>query len=128
MLKHLVGVWKLVALRSVRPSGEVTTGWLGPNPGGHLIYHEQGHMAVQLVRDPPAAAFEGYYAYFGRFEVDEAKGLLRHVVLGSLWPAEVGHTFEHRFEVVGDRLVLEGPPFDVDGERRYSHLEWVRVS
>lgn len=85
-------------------------------------------MAVQLVRDPPAAAFDAYYAYFGRFEVDETQRLLRHVVLGSLWPSEVGHTFEHHFRLERDRLVLEGPPFDADGERRYSRMEWARVS
>lgn len=85
-------------------------------------------MAVQLVRDPPAPDFDGYYAYFGRFEVDESKGLLRHAVQGSLWPSEAGQTFEHRFRLQDDRLLLEGPPFEAEGERRFSRIEWNRIA
>lgn len=124
---QLPGVWNLLSLVSIRPNGEAVTGWLGPRPTGLLIYHTSGHMAVQLVRDPPAASFDAYYAYYGRYEVDEHQGVLRHIVERSLWPSEVGVTFEHRFKLAADRLRLEGPPFEAEGERRYSRLEWVRV-
>jgi len=138
----LAGAWRLASLQSIRPSGQATTGWLGPEPAGLLIYQPNGSMAVQLVRDPPAGgttepgrasaavkarAFDGYYAYYGRYEVDEPGGLLRHVVEQSLWPTERGHTYTHRFRLIGDTLILEAVnTFELDGEQRHSRITWAR--
>lgn len=138
----LSGPWRLVSLESIRPNGQATTGWLGPRPEGLLLYQVNGSMAVQLVRDPPAGgttepgrareaekarAFDGYYAYYGRYEVDEPGGLLRHVVEQSLWPTERGHTYTHRFRLIGDTLILEAlNTFELDGEQRHSRITWAR--
>ena len=138
----LTGAWRLVSLQSIRPSGQATTGWLGPEPKGLLIYEPTGSMAVQLVRDPPASgtsepsrepaaararAFDGYYAYYGRYEVDAPGGLLRHVVEQSLWPNERGQAYIHRFRLTGDTLILEAVnTFELDGERRQSRITWAR--
>ncbi len=139
----LVGAWRLVRLQSVRPNGELATGWRGATPSGLLVYLPTGHMAVQIVRDPPATmraadaqkatleekagAFDGYYAYYGRYEVDEAGGTLRHAMEQSLWPGEAGHAYQHRFQLSGDSLVLTGmTSFELEGEMRHSRLLWVR--
>lgn len=138
----LAGAWRLVSLQSIRPDGRATTGWLGPEPAGLLLYQPNGSMAVQLVRDPKAAgaaepdrasaaakarAFDGYYAYYGRYEVDEPGGLLRHFVEQSLWPSERGHTYTHRFRLIGDTLILEAVnTFELEGERRHSRITWAR--
>lgn len=138
----LAGAWRLASLQSIRPNGQATTGWLGLEPAGLLFYHPNGSMAVQLVRDPPAPlttepgpasaavkaqAFNGYYAYYGRYEVDERAGLLDHVVEQSLWPTERGHRYTHRFRLMGDKLILEAvDPFELEGEQRHSRITWAR--
>lgn len=139
----LVGAWRLARLQSVRPNGELAVGWRGVSPSGLLVYLPTGHMAVQIVRDPPATmraadaqqaaleekagAFDGYYAYYGRYQVDEAGTILRHVVERSLWPGETGHVYQHRFQLSGDSLVLTGlTSFELEGEMRHSRLLWVR--
>lgn len=138
----LAGAWRLVSLESIGPSGQATTGWLGLEPKGLLVYQPNGSMAVQLVRDPradgtadpdrasaaaKARAFDGYYAYYGRYEVDGPAGLLRHIVEQSLWPTERGHTYTHRFRLRGDTLILEAlNTFELDGEQRHSRITWAR--
>lgn len=98
--QEFVGTWRLVSIGTVRPNGEVVTDWMGPNPTGILIYDRTGHMSVQLMHGPRAiwpkrsadpvavadtasvpekvAAFSGYYAYYGRYEVSEKDHLIRH--------------------------------------------------
>jgi hypothetical protein len=126
---------------------------MGPNPSGTLIYDRAGHMSVQIMHDPratwrvtdappvrspdeyvqdasaadKAAAFDGYYAYYGSYEVSEKDLVVRHHVEGSLWPPEVGVTYERHFEFFGDRLSLTTTPFKVKGEQFYNRLVFVRV-
>lgn len=139
----VVGTWRLASLVSIRESGEAVVGWRGPQPTGLLVYQSDGAVAVQIVRDPrarmsaadaetapvqeKAQAFDAYYAYFGRYELEGAKGLLRHVVENSLWPNEVGHTYQHRFRLAGDSLTLDGRVFEAHGEKVHSRLLWVRA-
>src|SRR4051794_12891552 len=89
----LIGYWKLHSWEVRRADGQVTYP-LGNSPRGLLIYGENDLMSAQL-GDPTRprfaindralgtseelkAAFEGYTAYFGRFEVDEAKRAVIH--------------------------------------------------
>lgn len=119
------------------------TDWAGPKPTGLLTYQPNGYMSVQIRRDPPARwsyksvdetsveeranAFDRYYGYFGRFDVDAAKGVVHHYVESSLQPQEVGVTYERRFKLEGDRLLLTATPFTFKGEQRYNKLVWERV-
>ena len=98
----------------------------GPKPIGLLIYDATGHMSAQAMRrgrprfgsdDVQLAtaagaktALVGYNAYFGKYEVDEAKGIVVHVVEGSLIPDWEGSRQVRRFTLAGDRLVLEARP------------------
>ena len=138
--RRLVGRWKLVALEAVRPSGEVIREW-GPNPTGYLSYDASGFVSVQFMRDPRAAkpsraltpderseAFESYYAYYGRFEVDDHEKSVTHHIQGSLRPYEVGADLKRFFTLSGDRLDLSTPPQQLEsGEPRVYRLSWERV-
>lgn len=138
--RQLVGRWKLVSLDAVRPSGEVIREW-GQNPTGYLNYDATGFVSVQFMRDSRRAtqtreltpderreAFESYYAYYGKFDVDEQEGSVTHHVQGSLRPYEVGADLKRFFKLSGDRLDLSTPPQQLEsGERRVYRLTWERV-
>lgn len=138
--RQLVGRWNLVSLEAVRPNGEVVREW-GPKPTGYLSYDASGFVSVQFMRDPRAAsqareltfderreAFESYYAYYGRFEVDAQEGSVTHHIEGSLRPYEVGTDLKRFFKLSGDRLDLSTPPQQFEaGEPRVYRLIWERV-
>jgi lipocalin-like protein len=139
----LFGTWKIVSVETVRPNGESLIEWMGARPSGWIIYNDSGHMAVQLMRDPrpqftvpgfrnapepeKAAAFDGYYAYFGTYEINIEAGTITHHVLGSLRPNEVGRKLTRQVKLEGGRLTLTTPLFDQEGEKRFNHLVWERV-
>ena len=148
--QQLIGTWRLVSIGTMRPNGEVVTEWMGPNPSGILIYDRTGHVSVQLMHDPrtiwhaslaadphaeadaasieqKAAAFSGYYAYYGRYEVDEQQRVVKHHVEGSLWPSEVGFTYQRHFEIAGNRITLTTAPYKAKGEQRYNRLIFERI-
>ena len=139
----VIGTWRLVSVETLRPGGEVSHEWMGRNPVGLIIYDPTGQMSVQIMRDPRPtfeagrnrpetpeefkAAYEGYYAYFGTYEVNEAEGIVLHRVRASLWPREVGRDYRRHFALTGDRLVLTTPAFQAAGEQRRNQLTWERV-
>ena len=137
---QLVGRWNLVSLEAVRPNGEVVREW-GESPSGYLQYDASGFVSVQIVRDRRAAnqsreltaderkeAFDSYYAYFGRFDVDETNGAVTHHVQGSLRPYEVGADLKRFFKLSGDRLELSTHPQQLEtGEPRVYRLVWERA-
>ena len=139
----LIGTWRLVSVESVRPGGEVSREWMGPKPTGLITYDATGHMSVQIMRDPrPSfdsgrdrpgtpeeykAAYDGYYAYFGTYEVNEVEGIILHRVRASLWPREVGREYRRHVKLSGDRLTLTTPPINVAGEQRTNSLTWEHV-
>jgi hypothetical protein len=72
------------------------------------------------------AAYAGYIAYFGTYEINAAGDSVTHYVQGSLNPAWVGGVQVRRMRLEGDRLVLEA---DVERpEGTVSHvLTWRRL-
>lgn len=116
----VAGAWKLVSIEDRKSDGEIVH-WMGRNPTGMIVYDPSGHMSVQFMRDPrprfageynQAApeeiknAYEGYFAYFGTYEIDEGKAVVTHHLQGSLRPQEVGIDYDRFFKIDGDRLVL----------------------
>jgi hypothetical protein len=71
-------------------------------------------------------AFKGYTAYFGTFEVNEKEGYVRHHMVASLSPNEVGMERKRFFEFCGNRLTLT-TPIEVDGESLVRRIVWVRM-
>jgi len=138
--QKFVGAWRLVSVETVRPNGEVMYPFYGKHPQGLIMYDASAWMSVQIVSDPAptepgassreemlrapvsekAAAFDGCYAYFGTWTVDEAKGTVTHHIQQSLYPAERGEDGVRRFVLEGDRLKLSAKTHEMgeDHERR----------
>lgn len=141
---RLVGTWRLLSFVEERPDGQrVPSGRYGPNVAGLIVYDKAGNMTAQLVNpDRPRfdaenatlgtpeevkAAFDGYNAYFGTYTVDESASTIRHRVLANLFPNAVGTEFVRKFTLEGNRLTLELPPMQIQGEQRIVKLIWQRA-
>ena len=116
-MKELVGNWSLVSYITDNPDG--SQGKPYGEAVGRLSYDGSGNMAGQVMRPGRApvihgqsglpdvrAAYAGYIAYFGTYEVNEARDTVVHHVKGSLNPTWVGGTQVRRMRFEGDRLVL----------------------
>jgi hypothetical protein len=113
--EQFVGTWRLVSIES--PESRL----FGGTPVGVLMYDAGGNVAVQIMRNPrpdlaggpafpPAkevqAAYKGYYAYYGTWEVDEQRGIIKHHLEGSLRPGDVGKDFIRAYKFTGNQLAL----------------------
>jgi hypothetical protein len=119
-MSSFIGAWRLLSFEERGPDGSVTHPY-GDDPIGFLVYDPSGRMSVQIMRrDRPAlsgdpqhaspdeikSAVEGFTAFFGAYEIDEARQVVIHHVEGHLLPNSVGKNLERRFEFSGDRLIL----------------------
>lgn len=143
MLKDkLIGYWKLHSWEVRRSDGQVTYP-LGASPRGLLIYGENDLMAAQLgdPNRPPfalndralgtpeelKAAFEGYTAYFGRYEVDEAKRAVVHYPDMALFPNYIGSDQVRYIQFEGSRMSLSTNPISFQGHEQVYALVWEKI-
>ncbi|HAK59112.1 MAG TPA: hypothetical protein DCO77_01845 [Nitrospiraceae bacterium] len=138
---NFVGIWRLVSSEFKQSDGEIAYPF-GNDTVGMLIYDESGHMSVQFMRsERPAfvsndlrngtpeeiqAAFDGYVAYFGTYEVNEEDGTVTHRIRGSLFPNWVGQNQKRFFAFSGNRLTLKTPPMPAAGTTVTGILVWER--
>lgn len=142
--KQLVGTWKLVSIEERDAGGKLVVPLdFGAEAVGILTYDATGHMAAQAGRrgrphldtldvhrvpaEQAKAAFTGYAAYFGTYEVNEREGVVIHHVEGSIVPNMEGGDQRRKFTLQGDKLILEPPAFQANGEKRSRRLTWQRV-
>ena len=142
--ERFVGSWKLLSCEARSSNGEVNYP-LGRNPFGLIMYDSGGTMSVLIMRrnrpkfasdnrwggtsEEIEAAFEGFIAYCGTYEVNEETGTVTHHVEGSSFPNEEGTDKVRFFKFSGDQLSLSTPPQPV-GEGQLTapwHLIWVRT-
>ena len=149
----IVGTWLLESIVDTLPDGSLAH-WMGLHPTGAIVYSASGHMSVQFMRDPrPATAapseadaarlagaqpfaglpaerlrdlLDGYYAYFGRYQLNPAGDSISHYVETSLRPAEVGVTYRRKVRLDGDRLFISLHATE-DGVPRHRVLTWRRA-
>jgi hypothetical protein len=133
--QQLVGGWRLVSAltngminpeRGAKPTGLIfydATGWMSVNIQGD-------HPPVELAGEAPTpaeshAALRTYWAYFGRFTVDEQAKTVTHHRIGSANPGWHHHPdFVRAYEFMGaDRVVLrpQAPA------RNGNELVWERL-
>ena len=140
---QFIGTWKIVSVEERRANGEVVEPRYGARPSGYIMYDATGHVAVQIMKpgrprfasDDAAqataaeakSAFDGYGAYFGTYEVNEAEGYVVHHVEGSVFPNYVGSDQKRGFELSADQLILKPPPRQVGGEQHTTRVTWQRV-
>ena len=138
---RLAGTWKLVSVERLGPKGDILPAPAPPafgsvNPVGILLYDPNGYMGVTIMQsgrqkyagaeptpDEAKAALASYVAYFGKFSVDEAGGIVTHHVQGSLNPSMEAEQ-RRSFEIAGNRLTLKTPPSSTGIQAR---LIWERV-
>ena len=120
-MSSLVGTWRFESYED-RDAAGTTVRPYGAAPAGLLIYDATGHMAVQIMKTPPpnvasddwerftvpekVALYDGYVAYFGRFEVDTARRVVVHLPEADLSRLYIGRREERHFELMADQLVL----------------------
>jgi quercetin dioxygenase-like cupin family protein len=149
----IVGTWLLESIVDTLPDGSLAH-WMGRHPTGAIVYSASGHMSVQFMRDPrpvtaaPSEAdaarlagaqpfaglpanqlrdlLDGYYAYFGRYQLNPAGDSIAHYVETSLRPAEVGVTYRRKVRLDGDRLYISLHATE-DGVPRHRVLTWRRA-
>lgn len=132
---RFVGNWRLVSFVNIDAQG-VTT----PNrfTAGRIMYDAAGQMAAQLTYADRAAlpasasdaqraaAYDGYVAYYGPYELDVAAGKVTHHVEGSSnpnWPrTDLIRYFE--FADVGNTLKLS---IRDQAGRVTGTLTWARI-
>jgi hypothetical protein len=137
------GAWRLRRYEYRRADGKLTLPF-GEDPVGLLLYDALGHMAGQLMQPdrPPfrknsitagtveevRAAFEGYIAYYGTYDVDVQAGTVIHHVTASWFPNFVGTDQVRHYEFQENRLLLRTPPRESGTEKRTGLLVWERIS
>lgn len=117
IVSRLVGTWRLVSYVTDEPGGR--RGKPYGEAIGRLEYDDRGNMAGQVMRPDRApvelvesgaqqvrAAYLGYIAYFGTYDVSADGRMVTHHVQGALNPAWVGGDQVRGVRFDGDRLVL----------------------
>jgi catechol 1,2-dioxygenase len=122
----IVGTWRLVHSINIASDGKKEYPY-GEDAVGYIHYSDSGIMAVQIskksrgeVKDLSQVKHE-YLAYFGRYEVDTEKRVVRHFVEGQLFPGEHPEVLERKYRFDGDLMSLK----PVDGTNR--EILWRRV-
>lgn len=141
--ERFLGTWELVSTEyrytdgTRRPYPDV-----GPHGKGYLMYALDGRMCAQLMNpDRPAwkeaghptdaekiSAFDGFFAYCGKYEVDEAKHVMMHLPDVASWPGFVGskQPRPYTFSDFGDLVTFSGKEMDEPGAESYS-ITWRKV-
>lgn len=103
----IIGAWRMTSLQVTNASGSHGT----ISYSGQVIFSEGGTLSVQAM-NPDAAAeptpytANGYEAYYGPVEVDEARKSFTITVESSLVRNLIGRKLERRFEVNDDQLTI----------------------
>jgi hypothetical protein len=116
MKERLIGTWRLVSYETIEPGGRRARPY--GNAEGRLTYDSAGNMTGQVMRPDRApvdrgdgstpqvrAAYAGYIAYFGTYDVVNDTRVVHHVQ-GALNPGWVGGDQIRSMRFEGDRLVL----------------------
>jgi hypothetical protein len=140
---RLLGAWRLLDVVEEPVDGSMPRRPHGEQPRGLILYSADGYMSVQIAereREPIAGAdwtaltsaeyaaeARSYFAYAGRFSVDEAAGTVTHHVELSLFPGWAGLGQVRAVEFDGDRLVLSAvAPVESGGRLVITRISWTR--
>ena len=139
---RLAGAWRLVSW--VSATAGKTSPMFGPSPRGTLILDPASQVAaVQIAAVPRAslsvalwlmadpgearAAYVSYFAYWGRYTIDEPTATLAIVLDECLFPNWSGTEQRRTYRLEADDLVLISPAMMVGGEAIHQQLRWSRV-
>jgi hypothetical protein len=136
----VVGTWRLVSSDGRSSAGDVSRPY-GDSPVGFLIYGADGYMSATIMRpgrphfatgdrargtaEELRLASEGFLAYCGSYEIDEARGIIVHHVTAADFPNIVGTDLIRRFTLENGTLTLETQPVVRAGKTWIFRLVWV---
>ncbi len=140
---RFVGTWRLVSWELHDATGAVRYP-LGRDALGQLTYMADGRMAVQIMRrdrpafaagearggtpDEIAAAFHGYIAYCGAYDVDQTAQAVTHYPECSLFPNWVGAAQRRLYTQDGNRMTFRSPPIPGARAERMVRIVWERMA
>ena len=137
MKDRLIGTWRLVSYETLEPGGR--RGRPYGEAIGRLTYDPRGNMTGQVMRPDRGrvvrgegsaqqvrAAYSGYIAYFGTYEIAPDNRSVVHHVEGALNPAWVGGDQTRGLRFEGDRLILHTDVVKGDVIVRHE-LTWERA-
>lgn len=142
LAEKLKGAWWLLAREDWTHEGEKRIDpVLGADPVGVLTYSGTHFAAQFMKRDrdgAPEEAFSysgsnntvavgGYDAYFGTYEVNEETGAVKHTLLGSITPANIGISVSRDMRADDQKLVIQLATTRPDGEPIVRTLTWKRL-
>lgn len=118
----IIGTWKLIYSIEIDSSGNKFYPF-GEDAIGYIMYDESNKMAVQICRKErklfSSKSFassssqelslipKDYLAYFGSYEIDTEKEIVRHFVDGHLFPNNVGQVLERKYHFFDNKMSLK---------------------
>jgi Lipocalin-like domain len=141
---RVLGSWSLVD--AVAVSGDEIKPWAGRQTPitGIIMYLDSGWMSVQisgarpgvisredfekLKTDDRAKWLNEYYAYYGKFEVNESSRVITHYLTDALLPYEQAIVYKRSFKLDGDVLTLLTEPRVVGGKTVFNRLVWKKAA
>ncbi len=137
-----LGTWRLVSYHTETPDG-IKTFPLGEDVAGIAMYLPNGRVSIQFMRknrplfksgdawrgtpEEEKAAFEGFFAYTGRYAIDAVSSRVTHHIEVCSAPNYVGIDLERTFSISGNRLTLRTPQRQLAGQTSSSTLTWERI-
>ncbi len=138
--QQLIGTWRLVSYEVHNGDGSVVHP-MGRDVDGLILYGADGFVSANLMvpgragysggaaasatEAELAAAAASYFAYAGRFEVDEAARTVMHRIDVALMPNLAGTAQRRHVLLEGIRLTLRGDPTPAGAT---PFIIWDRVS
>jgi Lipocalin-like domain len=137
----LIGTWRLVSWENQAADGEITYP-MGPDALGYILYTEDGHFSVTVMRsnrtpfvagdlltgttDEKVTAMESCAAYCGRYSF-HGDHIIHQVEL-SLFPNWIGTAQRRGLQLDGTRLTLSAGPLTLAGKEQMARLVWERAN
>jgi hypothetical protein len=140
--EQFIGTWKLVSHEHRQSDGQLSYPF-GRDTIGIAMLDADGHYSAQIMRPnlpvfasgdrlkgTPAeieSAFEGSFAYFGTYEVNQKERTLTLHVEGSSFPNWIGTEQKRFFKFSGNRMTLTTQPILMGGKQVTGVLTWERM-
>jgi hypothetical protein len=140
----LVGTWELDSWIATLPGGESLLPF-GSDASGRISYDASGRVAVQIMKqgrphfsdgdimggsaDEVSAAYHGFLAYLGSYELNESTGQVTHFLEVSSFPNWEGSEQVRSYSLSGDTLRLSPPAIESVATQSASAehvLTWIR--